>query len=120
VTLGTAAAREAADPGKRCAMAAMDHGTGSGFGTETSSVSERQQARERLQARHDFGSHVVAYVVINAFLVGVWAFTGAGYFWPAWVLGCWGAGLVLHGWEAFVHRPITDSDIDEELRRHRD
>ena len=46
-------------------------------------------------------------------------FTGAGYFWPAWVLGCWGAGLVLHAWEAFVRRPITDSDIDAELRRHR-
>ena len=58
-------------------MTAMDHGTGPGVGTETSSVSERERARERLQARRDFGSHVVAYVVINAFLVGVWAFTGA-------------------------------------------
>jgi hypothetical protein len=79
---------------------------------------DREQARKQLQERRDFGSHVVAYVVINAFLIVVWAITGAGYFWPAWVLAGWGAGLVLHAWEVFVRRPITEADIDAELRRH--
>ncbi len=81
--------------------------------------SERDEARKRLQARRDFGSHVVAYLVINGFLIGIWAFTGAGYFWPAWVLGPWGAGLVLHAWETYLHRPITEADVDAELRRRR-
>jgi hypothetical protein len=43
--------------------------------------------------------------------------TGAGYFWPAWVLVGWGAGLVLHAWEVLLRRPVTEADIDEELRR---
>lgn len=100
-------------------MGTLDREIGAAVGTETSTDSEWERARKRLQTRRDFGSHVVAYVVINAFLVGVWAFTGAGYFWPAWVLGGWGAGLVLHAWDAFLHRQVTDADIEAELRRHR-
>jgi len=80
---------------------------------------DRVEARKRLEARRGFMSDAVAYVVINAFLIGIWAFTGAGYFWPAWVLAAWGAGLVLHAWDVFVRRPITDADIDDELRRSR-
>ncbi len=85
--------------------------------SEDSTDSEREQARKRLQDRRDFGSHLVAYVVVNAFLIGVWAMTGAGYFWPAWVLAGWGIGLVLHAWDVFFRRPITEADIDEEIRR---
>src|SRR5262249_22006716 len=82
-------------------------------------VDERDAARRRVQAKRDFASHVVAYVVVNAFLVAVWAITGAGYFWPAWVLAGWGAGLVLHAWDVYWRRPVTETDVDTELRRHR-
>jgi 2TM domain-containing protein len=81
---------------------------------------EREQARKRVQARRDFSAHLVTYMVVNAFLVMVWAVTGAGYFWPIWVLGPWGVGLALHAWDTFVRKPITEADIDAELtRRHR-
>lgn len=80
---------------------------------------DRVEARKRLEARRGFMSDAVAYVVINAFLIAIWAFTGAGYFWPAWVLAAWGAGLVLHAWDVFMRQPITEADIDDELRRGR-
>jgi hypothetical protein len=83
------------------------------------SSSERDAAKQRVQVRRDFSSHLVAFVVVNGFLVAIWAMTGAGYFWPAWVLGGWGVGLVLHAWDAFVRRPITEADIDAEVRRRR-
>ena len=86
-------------------------------GIET--TTERDRVRKRLQDRRDFGSHVVAFVVVNAFLIAAWAITGTGYFWPAWVLAAWGVGLVLHAWETFVHRPVTEADVEAELRRHR-
>jgi 2TM domain len=98
-------------------METFDTASEAGVETGTRTVSERERARKQLQNRRDFVSHVVAYTVINAFLVGIWAFTGAGYFWPAWVLGCWGAGLVLHAWDTFLHQPITEADIDAELHR---
>jgi hypothetical protein len=80
---------------------------------------QREAARHRVQTRRDFGSHLAAYVVINAFLVAIWASTGGGYFWPAWVLGAWGAGLAMHAWDTFLRRPVTEADIDEKLGRHR-
>jgi fatty acid desaturase len=78
---------------------------------------EWKQARTRVTARRDFGSHVVAFVVVNAFFVLVWVLTGAGYFWPAWIIGFWGIGLVLHAWETFVRKPVTDADVERELHR---
>ncbi len=79
----------------------------------------REQARKRLQAKRDLGSHLVSYLVINALLVGTWAVTGGGYFWPGWVLGLWGAGLLMHAWEVLWRRPITEAGVDAELARRR-
>jgi hypothetical protein len=80
---------------------------------------ERNLARKRVEARRALGGHVVAYVVVNAFLIVVWAFTGAGYFWPIWALAGWGIGLVLNAWDVLFRRPITNDDIERELRRGR-
>ena len=85
--------------------------------TDFEPTTDRERARQRLQERRDFGSHLFVFVVVNGFLITAWAITGGGYFWPAWVLAAWGVGLVLHGWETFVHRPVTDADVDAELRR---
>jgi hypothetical protein len=80
---------------------------------------EWTRARKRVTDRREFGSHLVVYVAVNAFLILVWAFTGAGYFWPAWVLGCWGIGVALHAWDAFLRRPVTDADVEAEVLRQR-
>ena len=80
---------------------------------------ERAQARKRLQDRRKIVSDVVAYVVINAFLVFVWLMSGGGYFWPGWVMAGWGILLVLHVWEVFWRRPITEAEVDQEVSRSR-
>jgi len=85
---------------------------------ETSTPDERREsARKRLQAKRDLKTHVVAYVVVNAFLVVVWALSGVGYFWPVWVMAGWGIGLVMNVWDVYGRKPITEADVDEELRR---
>lgn len=78
----------------------------------------RAQARKHLEKRRGLQGAFVAYIVINAFLIGVWIVTGRGYFWPGWVLGGWGAGMVLAVWD-YLRRPITDVEIERELRRMR-
>ncbi len=82
-------------------------------------AAERAAARKRLAARRKIVSDVVAYVVINAFLVFVWLLTGAGYFWPGWVMAGWGILLALHAWDVFWRRPITEADIAREVSRSR-
>ena len=79
---------------------------------------ERAEARTYIEARRGFASHVVTYLVINGFLLFLWAFTTAGYFWPGWVMAGWGVALLLHAWDAFVRHSVTEADIDAELRRH--
>jgi len=33
-------------------------------------------------------------------------------------MGAWGIGLVMHAWDVFLRRPVTEADIDAELRHH--
>lgn len=80
---------------------------------------ERQWARRRLERKRKFYGDVVAYVVINAALIVVWAVSGFGYFWPGWVAGGWGVLLLLDAWGLYYRRPITEQDIDRELQHHR-
>ena len=96
----------------------MRHDSESRNENETELLDKRAAARHRIQTRRDFASHLVAYIVFNAFMVGLWAITGAGYFWPAWLMALWGIGLVLHAWDAFWRRPITDADIEAEIARY--
>ena len=77
----------------------------------------RELAKDRLKKRRDLGSHFVAYVVINAMFVAIWAVTGAGYFWPAWIIFGWGVGLVLNVWDVYFRRPVTEHDIQREIER---
>jgi len=55
----------------------------------------RDRAIARLKEKRDFGVHLFVYLVVNSFLIGIWAFTGAGYFWPVWPMLGWGVPLML-------------------------
>lgn len=76
----------------------------------------REAAISRIKEKRDFATHLVAYVVVNAFLVLVWAVTSGGYFWPIWPIGGWAIGLLIHAWETF-RRPISEEDIRKEMNR---
>jgi fatty acid desaturase len=80
---------------------------------------EREWARKRIERKRKLYGDLLAYVVINAFLVVVWAVTGAGYFWPGWVLAGWGALLLLDLWDVYYRKPLTEADIDRELGKRR-
>jgi 2TM domain len=81
--------------------------------------SEREQALQRLKKRRDFQAHLASYLVVNAALWAIWAATGAGYPWPAWVTGAWGIGLLLNAWDVYMRAPITEADVEHEMERMR-
>ncbi len=77
----------------------------------------RKQAVQSIKKRRDFNAHLVTYIVVNVALWTIWAVTGAGYPWPAWVSGAWAIGLVLNAWDLYGRRPITEDDIEHEITR---
>ncbi len=78
----------------------------------------RKQAVRRLKKRRDFYGHLIIYVLVNGFLVGIWALTGMpGFFWPGIVMGAWGIGLVANAWDAFGRQEINEQRIRREMNR---
>jgi hypothetical protein len=77
----------------------------------------REAAISRLKAKRDFTTNLVSYAVINAMLIGIWAVTGAGYFWPIWVILGWGIGIAMHAWTVFGRKPITEEEVQREIDR---
>ena len=54
----------------------------------------RSPIRERGRSRRpDLGP----FVFVSLLLIGIWAFTGMGYFWPVWPIAGWGISFVAPG-----------------------
>jgi hypothetical protein len=51
-------------------------------------------------ARH--GGDWRAFLLVNVLLVAIWTASGAGYFWPAWVMAWWGLALVMKSGPALL------------------
>jgi hypothetical protein len=60
----------------------------------------------RTKRQRDFLLHVATYVLVNLFLIFVWAQTSADYFWPVWFLVAWGVALAFHALR--VYGPLAD------------
>lgn len=88
---------------------------------ETSHETElRERALKRLKKRRDFRGHLLVYVLVNTFLVVVWAATTpGGFFWPIFPIVGWGIGVVMNAWDAYVATDIGEEDIAREVERIR-
>ena len=80
----------------------------------------RARAIRHLKKKRDLQGHVLVYVLVNSCLVMIWAITTAGgFFWPVFPMAFWGVGLVMHTWDVFFKKPVTDADVEAELERER-
>ncbi len=79
--------------------------------------SQRAEAMRRVKAKRDFRNHAAVYVTVNLLLVGIWALSGGGAFWPGWSIVGWGVGLAFHGWGTYADRPITEADVEREIHK---
>jgi hypothetical protein len=64
-----------------------------------SSVEDFKQAWKELEveeSKRDFLAHLVAYIIVNVFLIFVNLYTSPDHLWFPWVLGGWGIGLAFH------------------------
>ena len=78
----------------------------------------RDRALKRLKKRRDFYGHLLFYMLVNAFLVAIWALTGRdGFFWPVFPIVGWGIVLVMNGWDALRSDQFGEGAIRREINR---
>jgi hypothetical protein len=63
------------------------------------------------RAKRDFINHLIAYIIVNVFLIFINLWTSPSYLWFPFVLAGWGMGLAFH---YFASRP---SSVIEETEK---
>jgi hypothetical protein len=80
----------------------------------------REIAKKSIKKKRDAWQFLIVTVVVNSGLSVIWGLTGAGYYWPAWVIFGMGIGVVLAFADAYLpsfKSQISDSQIDAEIER---
>jgi 2TM domain len=75
-------------------------------GTTMTAIDEdelRRQAEARVERVDAFRIHLVVYLLVNALLWAIWAYSGAAAnpAWPIFVTLGWGIGIAAHGWSVY-------------------
>lgn len=77
---------------------------------------EREQyesAKKRVKEIKEFYSHLLAYVVVNLFLMAVNLLTSPEYLWFFWPMLGWGIGIAVHALKTFNLMPFLGKDWEE-------
>ncbi|HEX9410283.1 MAG TPA: 2TM domain-containing protein [Actinomycetota bacterium] len=77
----------------------------------------REKAIARLKKKSEFRAHLLSYVLVNAFLVAIWAITGADFFWPIFPILGWGIGLAFHARDVYWGDSFSEERIRREMGR---
>jgi uncharacterized ion transporter superfamily protein YfcC len=86
--------------------------------TDTREQATHDRAVAQLKKRHDFRGHLLVYVLVNTFLVVIWAVIDVhGFFWPVFPIVGWGIGVVMNAWDVYWRPQITERDIQREIER---
>jgi hypothetical protein len=80
----------------------------------------RDQAIQSLKKKAHFRASLAAYVIVNLFLIGIWAISDSDSFWPIWVIGAWGLGLAFQAYGTYGRpQTISEDQISKEMNRLR-
>ena len=76
----------------------------------------RDKAVRQLKKQRDFRNHLLVYILVNTFLVVIWALTNRhGFFWPVFPIAGWGIFVIMSAWDVYGRQEITEQDIHREM-----
>jgi hypothetical protein len=79
-----------------------------------------QKAKERVEAKIGFYTHLAVYVGVNILLIIINLLTSPRYLWFPWPLIGWGIGVFFHALRVFAFTQgstIKDRMIEKEMSR---
>ncbi|HMK99143.1 MAG TPA: 2TM domain-containing protein [Acidimicrobiales bacterium] len=79
-------------------------------------LTAHEQARKNLQRQRHWQNRLITMAVVIVVLVVVWAVTGAGYFWPGWVIAAFAVVMIL-GFARSQRGPISQKEVEDETHR---
>ena len=88
--------------------------------TQMSEQEIYQLAKKRVEEKKGFYIHLAVYVLVNIFLVIIWAASGAGFPWFIFPLGGWGIGVLFHFLGVFLFSRQSNwekREIEKEVER---
>jgi 2TM domain-containing protein len=78
----------------------------------------REFAIAQLRKKRDLQAHVLAYVLVNLFLTGIWLLTTpGGFFWPMFPIFGWGIGVAFHIRDVYAPAAPPEDRIQREMDR---
>ena len=85
----------------------------------------RKAAKDRLEAQGQFRKMIGGFLVLWILMIAIWALSGQGYFWPAWVIIGTLLASIAVGWRAYGPRDTgptepTEAQIDAEAKKFED
>lgn len=77
----------------------------------------RERAITQLKKRRDFRGHLLIYVLVNSFLVVIWAMTSGtdSFFWPVFPIVGWAIGVVANAYDVYFVDDFTEDRIQREM-----
>jgi 2TM domain len=82
----------------------------------TSQSSNQQRGEFDRHRQQKFKKGLGNYAIVNFFLVGinVFALGGPGFLWSLYILGFWGMGVALRGWNSYH---LTGEDYNQQFQK---
>jgi hypothetical protein len=72
-----------------------------------------QKAKKQVEQIKGFYGNLVAYIVVNVFLMIINLLYSPEYLWFFWPMLGWGIGVLFHGMKAFNYSPFLGKDWEE-------
>lgn len=57
------------------------------------------------------------FALVWVLLIGIWAFTGRGLFWPIFPILWMVLALAIQAWNVYGRKPISEEEIRREMNR---
>ena len=76
-------------------------------------------ALRRVREKRQFLTHLISYVAVNIFLIGINLFTNQyySYYWFLYVTLAWGIGLLAHGVKLYTVLNLDEEAVEKEVER---